>query len=66
MLINEARGISRMLPDPLSRKWGLGTRLGTEEVGHAYGPARNSVSRMVDQREDGFRSAFLYLPCRAH
>ena len=27
MNVNEARGISRMSPDPLSRRWGLGTRL---------------------------------------
>ena len=25
--VNEARGISQMSPDPLSRRWGLGTRL---------------------------------------
>ena len=25
--VNEARGISRMSPDPLSRRWGLGMRL---------------------------------------
>jgi len=35
-----------------------------EEIGHAYGPARNSVSRMVsqDQRGDGSRSAFCTCP----
>ena len=27
MNVNEARGISRMSPDPLSYRWGLGTRL---------------------------------------
>ena len=37
-----------------------------EEVRHAYGHARNSVSSMQDQRGDGSRSAFLYLSCRAN
>ena len=34
------------------------------EVGHAYGRARNAVSRM--ERGDGSRSAFLYLSCRGN
>ena len=32
MDVNEARGISRMSPDPLSRRLGLGTRLQSPEV----------------------------------
>ena len=31
MNVNEARGISWMSPDPLSRRWGLGTRLGIRQ-----------------------------------
>ena len=49
------------------KMWNFPTQ--PEEVRHAYGCARNSVSRkwtFQDQRGNGSRSPFLYLSCRAN
>ena len=51
--LNEDRGIGRRSPDPFSleprERAGSGHETTSEEVGHAYGRARNAVSRMVSK-----------------